>query len=441
MDFLKELNKYKEDIIKHTMELVKIPSELVENEVYEGKTYRFGYQNKKALDYYLNLAESLGFKTKNIEDICGHVEYGPENENNEIFACLCHLDVVPAIGDWKNPPYEPWIEDGKIFGRGTQDDKGPAVVSLYALKVLKDLGFKPNRRIRLLVGTDEESGSRGLHRYLQVEENPSLGISPDAEFPLIYGEKGITSFDIECENTTGIIAQGGVRYNVVAPWVKFSGKDFDDFLNLPRSKKEGNEYILEGKSAHAMEPNNGINAIKEFMVYLNKKIDNKFVKFINENLLDTRLNQMGLNITSPDMGDLTMNMGVLEMNDKCKLGINMRYPNNMDFETFKNKFESIAKEYGLDVKVLGNVKPHYIDPQSEYIQTLYNSYKKYTNDNSPLKTIGGGTYARDIKNGVAFGVSFPDDEEVAHEVNEYISIEKLIKAGVIIADAIYNVNK
>ena len=442
MDFLKELLKYKEDIIKHTMELVKIPSELVENEEYNGKVYRFGYQNKVALDYFLNLAESLGFKTKNIEDVCGHVEYG-DSDSEEIFACLCHLDVVPAIGNWKNPPYEPWIEDGKIFGRGTQDDKGPAVVSLYALKVLKDLGFKPSRRIRLIVGTDEESGSRGLHRYLEVEEKPSMGISPDADFPLIYGEKGIASFDVVCNNESDLKVKGGVRYNVVAPWVKFESDstNFDDLLELPRTSKENDVYMIEGKSAHAMEPNNGINAIKEFALYMNNKIDNNFIKFICENLIDTRLKQMGLNVTSSDMGDLTMNMGMLSMDKDCRLGINIRYPNNMAFEEFIEKFKAKASEYGLKVEVLSNVNPHYIDPNSEYIQTLYASYKKYTNDNAKMKTIGGGTYARDIKNGVAFGILFPDDEEVAHEVNEYINIEKLIKAGVIITDAIYSVNK
>lgn len=441
MDFLKELFKYKDDIIKHTMELVRIPSELVENEEYNGKVYRFGYQNKLALDYFLKLAESLGFETKNIEDVCGHVEFGG-SDNDEIFACLCHLDVVPAIGNWKNPPYEPWIEDGKIYGRGTQDDKGPAVVSLYALKVLKDLGFKPSRRIRLIVGTDEESGSRGLHRYLEVEEKPSMGISPDADFPLIYGEKGIASFDVVCKNTSNIKAKGGVRYNVVAPWVKFSGDmNFDDVLALPRTSKDGSEYVIEGKSAHAMEPDNGINAIKEFALYMNNKIDNNFIKFICDNLINTRLKQMNLDITSHDMGDLTMNMGMLSMDEECRLGINIRYPNNMVFEEFIEKFKAKALSYGVNVEVLGNVVPHYIDPNSEYIQTLYASYKKYTNDDAKMKTIGGGTYARDIKNGVAFGVLFPDDEEVAHEVNEYINIDKLIKAGAIITDAIYSVNK
>lgn len=439
MNFTNEYKKYEKEIIEHTMNLVRIPSVLKENEEVDGVKYRFGYNNKVALDYFLNLAKEMGFKTKNIENVCGEVEYG---EGEEIFACLCHLDVVPADGNWTNPPYEPWIEDGKIFGRGTSDDKGPAVCSLYALKVLKDLNVKLTRRVKLIVGTDEETGSRGLERYLETQENPTLGISPDADFPIIYGEKGITSFEISGKNTSGITACGGVRLNVVAPWVKFSSEaDYSDFLNLPRTKIINDEYYLEGKSAHAMEPNNGINAIKEFVTYMHGKINDKFINFIYDKLMNTRLKDMGLNITDEEMGDLTMNIGLLEMKENSKLGINMRYPRNLNFDYFYHEFSKQAKEYGLEVKVISNTKPHYVDPKSDFIQKLHESYKKYTNDDSPLKTIGGGTYARDIKNGVAFGVKFPNEPEMAHETNEYITIDSLMKAGTIITDAIYNVNK
>lgn len=437
IDFQKEYLKYKDEIIKNTMELVSIPSVLVENEEVDGVIYPFGINNKLALDKFLSLAKEMGFKTKNVENVCGHVEYG---KGEEIFAVLCHLDVVPADGDWKNPPFSPWIEDGKIFGRGTGDDKGPAVCSLYALKVLKDLGFEPKRRIRLIVGTDEESGSRGLKRYLQVEENPTLGISPDADFPIIYGEKGIASLEITGENKSNIEAYGGVRLNVVAPWAKFKCDGCEDCLEKPNFKKEGDYYFIEGKSAHAMEPKNGVNAIKEFVSYIHNKTDDSFINFIYDKLMDTRLNCMGLNTTDDEMGDLTMNIGILEMTNISKLAINLRYPKNLDFDAFFEEFSKQAGEYGLKVKCLGNTKVHYVNPKSEFIQTLYASYKKYAKE-AKLMTIGGGTYAREIKNGVAFGVKFPGEVEMAHEVNEYISIDSLLKAGVIITDAIYSVNK
>ncbi len=436
-DFKSEYLKYKDEIIKNTMELIKIPSVLVENEEVNGRVYPFGINNKIALDRFLELASSMGFVTKNVEGVCGHVEYG---EGEEIFAVLCHLDVVPADGEWKNPPFSPWIEDGKIFGRGSSDDKGPAVASLYALKVLKDLNVKLKRRIRLIVGTDEETGSRGLIRYLEAEENPTLGISPDADFPIIYGEKGIASFELTKKNDSGIEAYGGVRLNVVAPWCKFKYQNCEDCLNKQNFKEDNGYYYIEGKSAHAMEPNNGLNAIKEFVSYIHDKTDDLFIKFIYDKLMDTRLKDMNLNVTDEEMGDLTMNIGVLEMKEESKLLINFRYPKNLDFEKFFEEFSSQAKEYGVEVKCLHNMTYHYVDPKSEFITSLYESYLRYEKP-SPLKTIGGGTYARHINNGVAFGVMFPGEIEMAHEPNEFISIDSLLRAGVIITDAIYNVNK
>lgn len=436
IDFEKEYLKYKDEIVKETMNLIDIYSVLKENEEVNGKIYRFGYNNKLALDYYLNLGQKMGFKTVNIEDVCVYIEYG---EGEELFACLCHLDVVPRDGIWKRDESS-WIEDGCIFGRGSSDDKGPAVASLYALKVLKDNNIKLNRRIRLIVGTDEETGSRGLKRYLELCEKPTLGISPDADFPIIYGEKGIASFIITGSNDTDLRVNGGVRLNVVAPWVYVEKNKASHFLeNKDNVKIENNKYYIEGKSAHAMEPNNGINAIKEFVIMAYKQ-NNKLIDFIYENLMDTRLKTMGLDCKDEEMGELTMNMGTLEISDKSKLGINIRYPKNLDFIKFSNSLKEKCAFYGLECECIHNTKPHYVNPNTDFIKKLHKSYIKYTNDYTPLKTIGGGTYAREIPMGVAFGVKFPNEEEMAHEVNEYIRIDSLLKAGVIILDAIYSIN-
>lgn len=435
MDFLEAYKKYQNEIIKHTKELVAIPSVCVENEVVDGVTYPFGINNKKALEYVLNLGKELGFATKNIDNVCGHVEYG---EGEELFLVLCHVDVVPAIGSWDRPPFECYEKDGKLYGRGTGDDKGPAIASLYALKAIKDLGLSLKKRVRLVFGTDEETGSRGLARYLEVEEKTKYVISPDADFPIIYGEKGILTILFEGKNDTDILADGGIRFNVVAPFVDFESKTLN---NLP-FEKVGNKYHVPGISAHAMEPNNGKNAIKEFALEINKHIDSKFIRFICDNLINTRLKDCKLDITDKEMGDLTMNMGILKMdNDNAKLAINIRYPHNLDYEEFIAKFTKIANSYGISLTVLSNSKPHYVDPNSKFIKTLHESYIKYTNDHSPLITIGGGTYARDFECGVAFGVLFPGEVEMAHETNEYISIESLMKAGTIICDAIYSIAK
>ena len=172
---------------------------------------------------------------------------------------------------------------------------------------------------------------------------------------------------------------------------------------------------------------------------LAQKNDEELYEFINENLIDTRLKDMSLDITDKEMGDLTMNMGLLEMGDISKLGINIRYPHNLDFEKFYESFSDKAKKYGLKCVLGSNSKPHYVDPKSEFVQKLYSTYKKFTNDLSPMKTIGGGTYARELKLGVAFGVLFPKEKEMAHQTDEFANIENLFKEGEIIADAIYNI--
>lgn len=433
MDFLEVFKKYQPDIIKHTKELVSFASVCVENEVVDGVTYRFGIENKRALDYVLNLGKELGFETYNVENVCGHIEYG---EGKELLAVLCHVDVVPAIGEWTRPPFECYEKDGKLYGRGTIDDKGPAITTLYALKAIKDLGLPLKKRIRLIFGTDEESGSRGLARYLEVMEKPKYGISPDANFPIIYGEKGILSIRFSGINDSGIKAKGGVRLNVVAPFVDFE-TDNQEIIKL----FNGNLHI-EGISAHAMEPNNGKNAIKEFALKVRPYVKSKFIDFICDNLINTRLKDCKLDITDKEMGDLTMNMGLLMMDEKdASLFINIRYPHNLDYPKFIDDFTKVAEKYGLKLDVLSNNKPHYINPNTPFIKKLHASYKKYTNDNTPLMTIGGGTYARELECGVAYGVNFPGEVEMAHETDEFAKIDSLMLAGTILMDAMYSLTK
>ena len=433
MDFLEVFKKYQDDIIKHTIELVSFKSVCVENEVVDGVTYRFGIENKKALDYILNLGCEMGFKTHNVENVCGHIEYG---EGEELLAVLCHVDVVPAIGEWTRPPFECYLKDGKLYGRGTIDDKGPAITTLYALKAIKDLGLPLQKRIRLIFGTDEESGSRGLARYLEVMEKPKYGISPDANFPIIYGEKGILSIKFSGKNDSYLIAKGGVRLNVVAPFVDFE-TDNEEIKKLYNGKLH-----VEGISAHAMEPNNGRNAIKEFALSVKPFEKSKFIDFICDNLINTRLKDCGLDITDAEMGDLTMNMGLLDMNkESASLFINIRYPHNLDYPKFIEKFSKLAKSYGLELTVLSNSKPHYINPNTPFIKKLHASYKKYTNDDTPLMTIGGGTYARDLECGVAYGVNFPGEVEMAHETDEFAKVDSLMLAGTILMDAMYSLCK
>lgn len=447
MDFLKEIKKNKEEFVKEICELVKIPSVLEEDPLSEEAP--LGKPIRESLDYVLDLGKKMGFKTKNVGNVSGHIEYG---EGKEIIGVLCHVDVVPADGKWKYPPFSATIEGDKIYGRGTQDDKGPVICSLYALKMIKEMGIKLNKRVRLIIGTDEETSWRGINRYLEEEEMPSVGFSPDADFPLIYGEKGILIFDLVTKNPDHKLKKfiAGKRYNVVPDDAYAIYEDnleeaYLKYLKVNQKKGliEKSKLEMFGKSAHAMMPEAGENAAIELCKFLSSYTNNPLVQFINDKLQDTRCHGMNLAYTNEEMGDLTMNLGILDIDEnKSKLGLNFRYPIHFDCENFISEFAKQAAEYGLTLEIKENKVPHFIDKNSKFVQILHQAYITYTGDNkTPIKTIGGGTYARAIKNAVAFGIMFPGEMELAHQADEYISIENAMVATAIIAKAIVDLGQ
>ncbi len=431
----------KESFLKDLFKLISFDTVLREQP--EVKDAPFGEGLVECLKWTLELGEKMGFKTKNVDNVAGHIEFG---EGEEILGILAHLDVVPTGEGWTNDPFTANVKDGNIYARGVNDDKGPLMASLYAMKILKDMGFKPNKRIRLILGTDEESGSRGIHRYLEKEEMPTLGFSPDAEFPLIYAEKGIMSLDIiSKEKDNDIVSvKSGDRYNVVpekafANIKKDLSKEFKEYLN--ENKFEGSiekEFVTFGKRAHAMEPKNGENAMLRMFNFLSKYLDNNLIKFVSKYLNDSRFNDINLAYRHKEMGDLTMNVAVCDINEfGGKVGLNLRYPIGWDKDNFFKVLNEVASEYNLEVKVITDNLPLYVNPEGELIEKLHKAYIDVTGDNvTPLQTIGGGTYARSMKNAVAFGAAFPGREEVAHNVDEYMSIDDLLCALEIYIEAI-----
>lgn len=446
MDFLKAIQNYKDDLVLDLVKILQMNTIAVEQ--LDNKDAPFGENLKEALIKVLDLGESFGFKTKNIDNVAGHIEYG---EGKEIIAILCHLDVVPTGEDWTYPPFSGTVLGDKIYARGALDDKGPLMSSLYALKLLKDLEIKLNKRVRLIIGTDEESGSRGIKRYLEVEEQPNMGFSPDANFPLIYGEKGIMSIDIiDKQREDKFTLTSGDRYNIVPDQAVFTSRTDikDEFIknnedHQLKHKIENNKYYLYGRSSHAMEPEKGINAFVNLAIFLKNHFDNHLIKFVGDKLIDTRFTKINENFTDKEMGDLTVNVAnAIIGEDGGKVGLNLRYPINWDKDGFIARFSALANTNGLEIKVISDSKPHYVNPNSHFIKTLHNAYIKYTNDKtSPLQTIGGGTYAREIKNAVAFGMLMPGRDDVVHRVDEYVHISDLLKAAAIYAEAVYQLGK
>lgn len=421
-----------EDFLKDLIDILRIPS------IYSDNEKPFGKEVKRALHFMLDLAKKDGFKVKNVHDYAGHIEYG---QGKEILGILCHLDVVDAKGNWQSDPFEPIIKDNKIYARGANDDKGPLMAVYYALKELKAENYVPNKKIRLIIGCNEEINCACIKEYLKSNKTPDLAFSPDADFPVIYGEKAILSIDIkgEIEDDDIIYIHANDRYNVVPNEVKFKLKNNkkEDFLSFLKEKKvlgkyENDEYTIYGISSHAMHPQKGLNAIYLMAEFLSK--DNALISFINKYFLyDHFGKKMNVDCCDKEMKELTMNLGILHLeNNKFKMGINYRIPTMDNYHKLIGELNKLPFKY----EVVDFMEPHYVDPKSYLVQTLFKAYKKNTLDNAVPYTIGGGTYAKFIPNCVAFGPTMPNEESTCHNVDEYQDLLSLEKAKKIYKEAI-----
>ncbi len=444
MELLKQAKLNEQDLVKDLQGLLAIDSVIAED--LENKEAPFGLGIRHSLDYILDLGKKFGFKIKNIDNVAGHIEFG---EGEEIIGVLCHVDVVPAVGEWTNPPFSPTIKDGKIFARGAVDDKGPAISALYAMKILKDLNVKLNKRIRLIIGTDEETKWRCMAAYFKSEQMPNIGFSPDASFPVIYGEKGIMSIDLLTNELSNLKFKSGVAYNVVPDEavVRMNedlSAEFKKYLKDNNFKGEANDGLkLYGQSAHAMQPEKGVNAAINLAKFLLPHTNNKLISFMATKLTNTRFKDLSLDFSDKVMKDLTVNVAVIDIDEHSgKVGLNLRYPINWDKEGFIKKFSEEAAKFNIEAKVISDQVPHYVDPNDELVKTLHQAYVKYTNDKeTEIFTIGGGTYARALTKGVAFGMGFPGRVDVVHQVDEHVYIEDLVKSTAIYAEAIKNLGK
>lgn len=426
-----ENKEYAFDVLKNLISFDTVLKEYKEN-----SDMPFGENNAKALDYLLSKGSELGFKTKNLNNYAGHLEFG---DGDEILGILAHLDVVPVtIDEWKTNPFELVIKDGKLYGRGTQDDKGPLVCALTAMKILKEEGFKPSKRIRLIAGCDEESGSRCLEYYLKHEKTPDMAFSPDAEFPLIYGEKAIISYDITGSGD-GIILEfnAGLRYNMVPSnaSMKLSldlKKEYLKFLkdNNYNGEVKDDTYYAYGIASHAAMPDKGLNAIFILFKFLSLYTDSKIAKFINKYyLFDNYGKKAGYYSYDSELGDLTSNVAVFKLKDnEFKMGVNCRCPIDESFDIIDKSLNKICNEFGYNYKKPFGSKRHYVNPNSELVTKLLGAYREVTKDYSDPITIGGGTYAREMKNAVAFGPLKPGKVDCCHISNEYFEIDDFMDA-------------
>ncbi|MDQ0156589.1 succinyl-diaminopimelate desuccinylase [Robertmurraya andreesenii] len=467
IDWMKEVLARKEALIKDTQNLLRIKSVL--DEEHSAPEAPLGEGVKEALQFMLDLGEKDGFTAKNVGNLAGHLEFG---QGEELLGILCHVDVVPEGDGWTSDPYGAEIRDGKIFARGAIDDKGPTMAAYYAMKIVKELGYPLNRRVRMIIGTDEESNWRCVDHYFENEEMPTFGFAPDADFPIIYAEKGIADFDMVQKPSTAnsesgievVSFESGRRYNMVPDFATAtlvaSGdmspfvKSFKAFLAEKglKGKHDMNEGKLvlevEGISAHGMEPDNGKNAGIFLACFLaDAGIDGnaaRYFGFVKKYLYqDSRGRALGIAYSDEITGDLTLNAGKLSYSKESggALGFTMRYPVTTDIEKTKETLKATIAKEGFVIEGFSNSKPHHVDEKDFLVQTLKKVYEEQTGDKAELLSIGGGTYARSLKSGVAFGPLFPGREDVAHQKDEYMMIDDLLKATAIYAQAIYELVK
>jgi len=449
VDFLTYVKEHERPILEEIKALCRIPSVL---ESFDPKSETpFGKPIAEALSHMLKRAKADGFVTKNIRNYAGHIEYG---EGEELIGILCHLDVVPAHSEgWSHPPFQPIVKDGKLYGRGTMDDKGPLVAAYFAIKFLKDLGVKFHRRVRLIMGTDEETAWRGIEEYFKMEEMPTFGFSPDATFPLIHGEKGIFNFDLKGAYADDELLSfsSGERYNMVPDTAECElsidlAKEFESFLkyNGYKGKVEGQTYKVYGKNAHAMSPHLGVNAAFILADFLHNHLDNPFINFIRERLAFDPYGEK-LNIAQRDdvMKSLTVNPGIFRYGrEGSQIGINCRYPLEFNLRSAALKINNAAKKYELTYERVFHLPLHYVEKDDPLVTSLMDAYQKITNDyDSKPYTIGGGTFARALDKGVAFGMMMPGREDSMHQVDEHVHIEDLIESTAIYMEAIYTLTR
>ena len=461
MDLHKEVLKYKDELIKDLQDSIRIKS--VEEEAKPGMP--FGEGPAKALEHFLSVGEKLGFKAENFDNYAGHIDFGTDDQE-EMVGILGHVDVVPEGTGWDHDPYGAEIVDNKMFGRGTLDDKGPMMICLYAMKALKDAGVPLKRKVRMILGANEETGWGCMKHYFEKLQmpHPAVSFTPDSEFPVTFAEKGILRALFKVKTDADIAVKAGNVFNAVPE---------STTITLPLSYKEAVERELplynEGKenkvsfeitenkivvtskgvAAHAAHPSLGYNSLSALMIFLGR-LDIKengfkeMVKFFNDKIqMEFNGKLLGLNLVDEPSGEITINFGKCYVeNGELIVSMDMRFPVTFEAESIKEKLFTVLSEYGLTFEPLKEEKPLYVPKDNFLVKTLMEVYQDMTGDmeSQPIST-GGGTYAKAVSNCVAFGALLKGTPDSMHQKNECIDLASLDTLLPLFVETIYRLAK
>ena len=456
MDFKKAIEAAMEPLTQDISALCQINS--VEGEPQPGMP--FGEGPAKALEAALEMGEKMGFRTENFDNYVGHIEMG---EGEEMLGILGHVDVVPAGEGWDFDPWGGVIADGKIFGRGTLDDKGPLLTCLYAMKILKDMEVPLSKRVRIILGTNEETNWDCMAYYLNEvkPELPTLAFSPDSHFPVTYAEMGLLQYTLTREISEVIEIEGGGAFNSVPSKAKVVlAAELAEALEKAVSEaadpamfsieKADDKVILSatGVGAHAAHLWEGKNALTH-MVEVLAKLPltgelKEVVDFIMEHFGTCLYGEkMGVACSDEDCGPLTLNLGKVSVeNGKVVLCCDSRIPVSFSVDNIEEQVKAKVEGTGYAYERVSTERPLYVPRDSELVQTLMEAYRKVTGDTeSQPQSSGGATYSRTMENCVAFGCLLPDQEDTMHQANECLEIDKLKIWLEICLEAIYQLAK
>ena len=439
------IDGYRETYIETLREWVKIPS--VRSEAEEGAP--FGREIRRMLDRAMTDARKLGFPVRDFDGYACDITLGDAEEK---IAVLGHLDVVPVGDGWTRPPFDGVMENGRMYGRGTNDDKGPALASLFAMKAIKEAGIPLKKSIRLILGCDEESDWLDMKYYGEHEQIPAVGFSPDASFPLINTEKGMLGLELRApEAATGLkilrLATGD-RINVIPGECRAlvqGGQeladrvdDYADRSGLPYTAEvtaEGVWITATGIPGHSAYPEGRRNAIGMMLLLLRELGAEGPVATLAEAVgMESDGQSLGCACRDEVSEGLTCNMGILRLEKgEWYATLDMRCPVTADQEKLREA--AITHLPGIRVDTFVQKPPHHVPADSELVSSLLAAYEEETGlEGKPMST-GGGTYAKVLQQGVAFGALFPDEEDLAHQADEYETIDRLMLAAKIYANA------
>lgn len=435
------VNENSKDMIESIKAAVRINSVMDEDTATESMP--FGKGVDESLRKTLEIAESLGFKTVYKDGYYGYAEVG---EGEELIGILGHIDVVPIGNEskWKFTPFSATEEDGYIYGRGTQDDKGPTIAAMYSVKALLDAGVKFEKRVRFIIGGDEENLWRCIAKYTENgEEIPSMGFTPDSSFPVTNAEKSLVQFYLRGKGSKDLSLNISGALNAVPGVANYTGELADKLAEkLDELKfeyeKDGENITVLGKRVHAASADKGVNAIERLCKALYEiGVEDDVVRFVAE-LSDSVGSKILPNCIDDVSGTLTLNLGELIINEKeSKIGFDSRVPVKFTIEDLEDAVKEKAANYGLEFEEFDRLKSLYVPADSELIKTLVSVYEQETGLEGTPKSSGGATYAKALDNCVAFGAMFPFDEKTEHQENERVNIKNMIKATEIYALSVY----